>query len=102
MLGKKNLLSSFFGLIDYILRESFNEETNSLKNEFIRQMKEVNNYDKNILVLGETNIPWELNSFSLNLFQKKIYIGLPGFNERKLLFKKNLSEIENDLNEEQF
>ena len=61
----------FFDQIDYILRESFNEETISLKNEFIRQMKEVNNYDKNILVLGETNIPWELNSFHLIYFRKK-------------------------------
>ena len=86
----------FFEQIDSIL------STKLLMNEFMKQMKEINNNDKNILFLATTNVPWDLDSLALNLFQKKIYIGLPEFEERKLLFKINLSDIKNDINDEQF
>ena len=47
-------------------------------------------------------MPWVLDPLALKLFQKKIYIGLPAFEERKLLFKNHLSEIKNNLDDEQF
>lgn len=98
---KKKPSIIFFDQIDSILRTSTYEVTQSIVNEFMQQMKEVNKNDKNIFVLATINFPWELNSLALNLFQKKIYIGLPGFEERKQLFKINLADIKNDLNDEQ-
>ena len=100
--GKETNSIIFLDQIDFILISSIDEETRKTMNELIKQMKEVEKKNKNIFVIGSTNvIPSELNPVALQLFQKKIYIGLPEFEERKLLFKINLSETKNNLNNEQ-
>ena len=91
----------FFDQIDSTLRKSIGEVSMKIMDKFLSQMKEIEKNNKNIYVIAATNFPWELNSIALKLFQKKIYIGLPDFEGRKLLFKINLSDIKNDLNDEQ-
>ena len=78
--------------IDYIKR---------IEIEFRIQIENTFKSDENILIIGATNNPWELNPIFRKIFQKKIYISLPRINERKDLFDKYLKDIPNTLTEEQ-
>ena len=100
--GKETHSIIFLDQIDFILAKYDDGINKKIMNELLKQMREVENKNKNILVIGSTNMPWVLDPLALKLFQKKIYIGLPAFEERKLLFKIHLSEIKNNLEDEQF
>lgn len=45
---------------------------------------------KQILVLGATNIPWELDPAIRRRFEKRVYIPLPEPHARAIMFKLNL------------
>lgn len=68
--------------------DSGNDATQRVKTEFWVQMQGVGTNVNNdgILVLGATNIPWHLDAAIRGMFEKKIYIPLPGMEARKKLF----------------
>ena len=95
----------FLDEIDSVLSarsDNENDATRRLKTEFLIQMQGVGNDDKGILVLGATNIPWGLDPAVRRRFQKKIYIGLPDAEARKVMFQLNLGKTANQLTDEQF
>ena len=95
----------FLDEIDSVLSarsDSENDATRRLKTEFLIQMQGVGNDDEGILVLGATNIPWGLDPAVRRRFQKKIYIGLPEVDARRVMFQLNLGKTANTLTEEQF
>ena len=95
----------FLDEIDSVLSarsDNENDATRRLKTEFLIQMQGVGNDDKGILVLGATNIPWGLDTAVRRRFQKKIYIGLPDAEARKVMFQLNLGKTANQLTDEQF
>ena len=55
-----------------------------------------------LLVLGATNLPWELDPAIRRRFERRIYIPLPDPDSRFALFKKLCSKTPNTLTEEQF
>ena len=55
-------------------------------------MQGVGHDDEGILVLGATNIPWDLDPAVRRRFQKKIYIPLPEKIARVTLFKLQLGK----------
>jgi len=55
-------------------------------------MQGVGHDDEGILVLGATNIPWDLDPAVRRRFQKKIYIPLPEIEARVVLFKIQLGK----------
>jgi vacuolar protein-sorting-associated protein 4 len=55
-------------------------------------MQGVGHDDTGILVLGATNIPWDLDPAVRRRFQKKIYIPLPEDIARQTLFKLQLGK----------
>lgn len=60
-------------------------------------------YDNDgILVLGATNVPWELDSAIRRRFEKRIYIPLPDPEARCEMFKIRLGKTPNNLTEEDF
>jgi vacuolar protein-sorting-associated protein 4 len=65
-------------------------------------MQGVGKDDDGILVLGATNIPWDLDPAVRRRFQKKIYIGLPDIEARKVMLKLNLGNTSNALTEEDY
>lgn len=76
-----------------------------IKTEFLVQMDGVGKTadDEQILVLGATNIPWELDPAMRRRFEKRVYIPLPDAPARATMFKLNLGkEMANSITEEQF
>ena len=55
-------------------------------------MQGVGHDDDGLLVLGATNIPWDLDPAVRRRFQKKIYIPLPEDIARQTLFKLQLGK----------
>ena len=63
-------------------------------------MQGVGRDDEGILVLGATNILWDLDPAVRRRFQKKIYISLPDEPARFVMFKLNFGDTPNNLNDE--
>ena len=82
--GKKKPAIIFFDEIDCIMGRNPNksEVISRLQKEFLIQMQDKGNDNEEILVLRETNIPWGLDPAIIKMFQKKIYIPLPEFDDR--------------------
>ena len=55
-----------------------------------------------VLILGATNIPWELDPAVRRRFEKRIYIPLPDLSARIVLFKLRLGKTPNNLTEEDY
>jgi len=76
------------------------ESARRIKTEFLVQMQGVGNDTDGILVLGATNIPWQLDAAIRRRFEKRIYIDLPEEHARADLFKLNLGNTPHMLTEE--
>ena len=55
-----------------------------------------------ILVLGATNVPWELDPAMRRRFEKRIYIALPEWEARSYMAKLNLGDTPSNLVQENF
>ena len=55
-----------------------------------------------LLVLGATNLPWQLDPAIRRRFQRRIYIPLPEFETRYILFKHLCAKTPNTLTDDQF
>jgi vacuolar protein-sorting-associated protein 4 len=60
-------------------------------------MQGVGHDDTGILVLGATNIPWQLDPAIKRRFEKRIYIPLPDVEARKRMFELNVGSTPCDL-----
>ena len=65
-------------------------------------MQGVGNSMDGVLVLGATNVPWELDKAIRRRFQKRIYISLPDATARAGIFKNKGKKTLNNLTEEQW
>eukprot|EP01039_Chlorochromonas_danica_P007407 gene7407-8193_t len=82
--------------------EGESESSRRIKTEFLVQMDGVGHKHGGVLVLGATNVPWELDPAMRRRFEKRIYIALPERNARTNMFKLNLGDTPNCLTEEEF
>jgi len=97
-LAKKNAPSTIFiDEIDSIMSHRGNSEQQTehegsrrMKTELLIQMDGLEKENDKVFVLCATNLPWELDSAFLRRLEKKIFIGLPSKNDRKLIFEKYL------------
>jgi len=67
--------------------EGESEGSRRIKTEFLVQMNGVGHDDTGVLVLGATNIPWQLDPAIKRRFERRIYIPLPGTDARKRMFE---------------
>ncbi|KKA30851.1 hypothetical protein TD95_000733 [Thielaviopsis punctulata] len=77
--------------------EGESEASRRIKTEMLVQMDGVGNDSKGILVLGATNIPWQLDAAIRRRFQRRVHIGLPDANGRARMFKLAVGETETTL-----
>lgn len=103
--------------------EGESDSTRRIKTEFLVQMQGVGNSHDGILVLGATNVPWELDpamrrryafvrGYSVHdsyvngrwsrRFEKRIYIPLPEQHARKSMLKIHLGDTPHALTENNF
>lgn len=82
--------------------EGENDSTRRIKTEFLVQMQGVGKGSEGLLVLGATNVPWELDPAVRRRFEKRVYISLPEKEARKKMFKLNLGNTPNSLNEDDY
>ncbi|ORY00941.1 AAA-domain-containing protein [Basidiobolus meristosporus CBS 931.73] len=67
--------------------EGESEASRRIKTELLVQMNGVGNDMDGVLVLGATNIPWQLDSAIRRRFEKRIYIPLPEPHARARMFQ---------------
>ncbi|CAM9842386.1 unnamed protein product [Pylaiella littoralis] len=82
--------------------EGENDSARRIKTEFLVQMQGVGNTHDGILVLGATNVPWELDPAMRRRFEKRIYIPLPEPEARSIMFKLHLGDTANTLSNDDF
>ncbi|KAI9905455.1 hypothetical protein PsorP6_013640 [Peronosclerospora sorghi] len=82
--------------------EGESDSTRRIKNEFLVQMQGIGNQHDGVLVLGATNVPWELDPAMRRRFEKRIYIPLPEVDARKVMLKIHLGDTPNELSDANF
>lgn len=82
--------------------EGENDTTRRIKTEFLVQMQGVGKESSGLLILGATNVPWELDPAVRRRFEKRIYIPLPEKSARIALFKLSLGNTPTSLTSEDY
>lgn len=83
--------------------EGESESSRRIKTEFLVQMDGVGSSQHGgVLVLGATNVPWELDPAMRRRFEKRVYIALPERHARTNMFKLNLGDTPHTLSEADF
>ena len=82
--------------------EGESESSRRIKTEFLVQMDGVGSAQGGVLVLGATNVPWELDPAMRRRFEKRVYIALPECSARTGMFKMNLGDTPHSITDEQF
>lgn len=82
--------------------EGESEASRRIKTEFLVQMNGVGNDMDGVLVLGATNIPWQLDAAIRRRFERRIYIPLPEVNARANLFALNIGNTPCTLGQAEF
>ena len=82
--------------------EGESESSRRIKTEFLVQMDGVGSAQGGILVLGATNVPWEIDQAMRRRFEKRVYIALPEAFARTYMFRLNLGDTPNDITPDEF
>ena len=82
--------------------EGESDSARRVKTEFLVQMDGVGKQEGDVLVLGATNVPWELDAAIRRRFEKRVYIPLPEPGARALMVKIHLGDTPNNLCEGDF
>lgn len=82
--------------------EGESEASRRIKTELLVQMNGVGNDSQGVLVLGATNIPWQLDSAIRRRFEKRIYIPLPDVAARTKMFEINVGDTPCALSKEDY
>lgn len=84
--------------------EGESDSARRIKTEFLVQMDGVGNKDKGtqVLVLGATNVPWELDAAIRRRFEKRVYIPLPEAEARANMVQLHLGDTPSNLTERDF
>ena len=81
------------------------DSSRRVKTEFLVQMdgvgKDVAGAGR-VLVLGASNVPWDLDAAIRRRFEKRVYISLPEEKARTYMFKMHTGDTPNDLTEKDF
>ena len=74
-------------------RDADNEASRRVKNEFLTSLEGADTAaDEKILLVGATNMPWDLDHAVLRRLPKRLYVPLPGKRARRSLMMTQLSK----------
>jgi vacuolar protein-sorting-associated protein 4 len=82
--------------------EGENESARRIKTEFLVQMQGVGKGNDGILVLGASNVPWELDPAIRRRFEKRVYIPLPDPAARATMFRIHVGTTPHSLTDADF
>jgi vacuolar protein-sorting-associated protein 4 len=70
-----------------------NDSSRRIKTEFLVQMQGVGTNNDGVLVVGATNVPWELDPAIRRRFEKRVYIPMPDACARADMFKHGIDAM---------
>ena len=82
--------------------EGESEASRRIKTELLVQMDGVGRDSKGVLILGATNIPWQLDAAIRRRFQRRVHISLPDLQGRMRMFEMSVGSTPCDLNGQDF
>ncbi|KAJ4287111.1 Vacuolar protein sorting-associated protein 4 [Collariella sp. IMI 366227] len=82
--------------------EGESEASRRIKTEMLVQMDGVGKDSKGVLILGATNIPWQLDAAIRRRFQRRVHISLPDLAARTTMFKLAVGDTNTALKSEDF
>ena len=80
--------------------EGESEASRRIKTELLVQMDGVGRDSKGVLILGATNIPWQLDAAIRRRFQRRVHISLPDLAGRMKMFEMSVGNTPCDLKAE--
>ncbi|CAF9923561.1 MAG: Vacuolar protein sorting-associated protein 4 [Heterodermia speciosa] len=82
--------------------EGESEASRRIKTELLVQMDGVGRDSKGVLILGATNIPWQLDAAIRRRFQRRVHISLPDLPGRMKMFEMSVGSTPCDLKAQDF
>jgi vacuolar protein-sorting-associated protein 4 len=82
--------------------EGESEASRRIKTELLVQMDGVGKDSRGVLILGATNIPWQLDAAIRRRFQRRVHISLPDFPARMKMFELAVGTTPCDLSHQDY
>ena len=92
--------------MDSLCKDQSNPEIDSLSNAILSQllveMGGLERNNANVILLGATNLPMQMDRAMITRFEKRVHIPLPDTGAREAIVKIHLQNTQNELKEEDF
>ena len=82
--------------------EGESEASRRIKTELLVQMDGVGKDSKGVLILGATNIPWQLDAAIRRRFQRRVHINLPDVPARMRMFELAVGDTNCELSQKDY
>lgn len=89
-------LDSLFG------SDQDSKSDHEIKMAFLKEMLAGEDVNENVIIIANSNTPWQVDKFALKHFEKSLYIGLPDLSARARMLKAKVAEHPCALQQEDF